>query len=278
MSTPLPLLDVVRGLYGITPQWDDTDRLVDAVTAAARGGMRLVQLRRKNVSDAKRREQALALRDACNRAGIALIVNDDWRLALDVGADGVHLGRDDGDIAEARKQAGTRLLIGASCYDSLDLARAAIAAGADHVAFGAVFNSPTKPAAVRAPLALLGEARTLAVPDAMDGPDALGLSGASGLTGTPRLLDRFGLLDVSSLLDNGTLAGDEPHAIASSRRPPIVAIGGITPANAALVTAAGADALAVITALFETDDVEAAARELCRAFDVAPFSSNDSKA
>ncbi|WP_345252087.1 thiamine phosphate synthase, partial [Pigmentiphaga soli] len=154
----------IRGLYGITPEWDDTDRLVAAVEAAARGGMRMLQWRRKDIAPAARRPQAQALRDACARLGVVFIVNDDWRLALDLGADGAHLGKDDGDIGEARRAAGPALYLGASCYDSLDRARAALAAGADHVAFGAVFDSPTKPAAVRAPLALLTAARALAWP------------------------------------------------------------------------------------------------------------------
>ena len=81
------------------------------------------------------------------------IVNDDVELALAVRADGVHLGREDGDLAAARARLPGRLL-GASCYDRPELARRAVAAGADYVAFGSVFPSPTKPAADRAPLAL----------------------------------------------------------------------------------------------------------------------------
>lgn len=207
----------VAGVYGLTPEWDDTDRLLDAVRAAARGGMRVLQLRRKLATPEARRAQARALRDATLALGVTFIVNDDWRLALDVGADGVHLGRDDGDIAAARA-AGPALRIGATCYNELPRARAALAAGADHVAFGAVFGSPTKPAAVHAPLALFAQARAL-----------------PGMAGVP-----------------------------------IVAIGGITPDNAAQVTAAGADALAVISALFDAPDIEATARRMQAAFAARP--------
>jgi thiamine-phosphate pyrophosphorylase len=84
---------------------------------------------------------------------VPLIINDDVELALAVDADGAHLGRDDGDFSTARKKLKGKIL-GASCYDRLDLAQAAVAAGADYVAFGSVFASPTKPQAVRAPLSL----------------------------------------------------------------------------------------------------------------------------
>jgi thiamine-phosphate pyrophosphorylase len=94
---------------------------------------------------------------------VPFIVNDDIDLALQVGADGVHLGKEDGDLAAARHRV-PDLLLGASCYDSLERARSAIAAGADYIAFGSVFPSPTKPGAVRAPLSLFREARGLGVP------------------------------------------------------------------------------------------------------------------
>lgn len=220
-SARLAAASPMHGLYGITPEWDDTDRLIAAVTAGVRGGLRVLQFRRKNLTPAQKQAQALALCDACTRLGIPLIINDDWRLALDVGAAGVHLGREDGNIAEVRRQVGNDLLIGASCYNEFALAEAALAAGADHIAFGAVFSSPTKPAAVNAPLSLLTRARKLRVPQ----DDAL-----------PPI------------------------------RPALVAIGGITPANAASVVAAGADALAVISALFEADDIEATARAFSQAF------------
>jgi thiamine-phosphate pyrophosphorylase len=84
---------------------------------------------------------------------VPLIINDDVALALALDAEGAHLGRDDGDLSLAREELKGRIL-GASCYDQLPLARAAVAAGADYVAFGSVFASPTKPGAVRAPLSL----------------------------------------------------------------------------------------------------------------------------
>lgn len=154
-----------RGLYALTPDEPDTGVLLAKVRLALAGGAVAVQYRNKPAAAALRRRQATALAGLCAAAGVPLIVNDDVALALEVGAAGAHLGREDGDLASARARLGPERLLGASCYDRLDLALAAVAAGADHVAFGAFFASPTKPAAVRAPLALLAEARRrLAVP------------------------------------------------------------------------------------------------------------------
>jgi thiamine-phosphate pyrophosphorylase len=194
----------VAGLYAITPEDADTDRLARKVQAALAGGASLVQYRSKAADPAARRAQGRRLLALCRRAGAPLIINDDLELALDIGADGVHLGRDDGDVAAARARLGPDRLLGVSCYDSLERAVAAVAAGADHVAFGSAFASPTKPEAVRAPLSLFAQAR-------------------------------------AQLLV------------------PVVAIGGITPENAHLVIEAGADAVAVITAVFDAQDVAAAA-------------------
>ena len=154
----------VAGLYAITPDWDDTGRLLGAVAAALAGGARVLQYRNKRVDRQRRLEQALGLSALANQAGAAFIVNDDVELALEVDADGVHLGETDGDIARARKRLGPARLIGASCYNRLDLAAPALAAGADHIAFGSMFASATKPSARRAPLDLFAQARHLNVP------------------------------------------------------------------------------------------------------------------
>jgi len=138
----------LRGLYAITPK--RLDRVVGAVGS---GALCALQYRNKSADAAQRLREARVLAQLCRAHGVPLIVNDDIDLALAVDAAGVHLGRADGDLAAARARLPGRLL-GASCYDRLDLARRAVAAGADYVAFGSVFASPTKPAAVRAPLAL----------------------------------------------------------------------------------------------------------------------------
>jgi len=143
------------GIYAITPETADTERLLTQVEAALTGGVAAVQYRDKSGDVARRHEQASELVALCRRFKVPLIVNDDLRLADLCDADGVHLGRDDGSLREARIILGKDKFIGASCYQSLDLALAAQTAGADYVAFGSFFPSPTKPAAARASLDLL---------------------------------------------------------------------------------------------------------------------------
>ena len=200
----------LRGLYAITPDEADSDVLIAKLRAALAGGARVVQYRNKSTDQALRRAQAGALFALCREAGASFIVNDDLELALAIAADGLHLGRDDGDIAAARRALGPSRLLGASCYNRLELAQRALQQGADHVAFGSVFASPTKPGAVRAPLTLFAEARRLGVP--------------------------------------------------------LIAIGGITLENAPQVITAGADAIAVISALFDAPRIEERAREFATLF------------
>ena len=150
----------LRGLYAVTPELADTGTLLRSVAQALEGGIAMLQYRRKGRQHV---DEANTLARMCRARAVPFVVNDDIALALDCGADGVHLGRDDGELVAARARLDGKLL-GASCYDSLSAARAAVAAGADYIAFGSVFSSPTKPAAVRAPLSLFGEARPLGVP------------------------------------------------------------------------------------------------------------------
>ncbi len=147
-----------RGLYAITPDEPDTERLIALVQDALNGGAAIVQYRNKSASAPVRREQALALQRICRIAGVPLIVNDDLEIALAVDADGLHLGGEDGDLAAARHRLGPDKLLGASCYNRLDLAIEARDRGADHVAFGAMYVSSTKPGAIRAPLELFNQA------------------------------------------------------------------------------------------------------------------------
>ncbi|AEV25073.1 MULTISPECIES: thiamine phosphate synthase [Azospira] len=146
------------GLYAVTPDGLETPRLLMLAEAALAAGIPLLQYRDKSGDDARRREQATALLALCRRHGTRLIINDDAALAREVDADGVHLGGEDGDLAAARALLGPDKLIGASCY--ADFARAqAAAAGANYVAFGAMYASPTKPQAPRAPFNLVTRAR-----------------------------------------------------------------------------------------------------------------------
>ena len=149
----------LRGLYAITPEHADAATLVRGVAQALEGGIALLQYRRKAKQNI---EEARTLARMCRERAVPFIVNDDVEIAIACGADGVHLGRDDGDLAAARSKLKGRIL-GVSCYDSLAAARTAAAAGADYVAFGSVFSSPTKPAALRAPLGLFSDAQSLGV-------------------------------------------------------------------------------------------------------------------
>lgn len=146
----------LRGLYAITPQASDLER---KVRLALEGGIALLQYRSKS----RDRAQAAAVVRMARDYGVPVIVNDDVELALELDAAGAHLGREDGDLRSARRRLAGRIL-GASCYNQLERARAAVRAGADYLAFGAVFASPTKPEAVRAPLELFRDARPLGVP------------------------------------------------------------------------------------------------------------------
>lgn len=201
----------ISGLYAVTPDVADTPRLIATAQAALAGGARLLQYRNKSAAPALRLAQARALLALCRKFRVPLIVNDHPDLALAADADGVHLGADDGSLAAARTQLGPARLLGASCYDRLELALEAERIGADYVAFGSFYPSRVKPGAVRAPLALLREARRhLSIP--------------------------------------------------------VVAIGGITHENAPQLIAAGAHCVAVVSALFDADDVRLAARRFSALF------------
>lgn len=149
------------GLYGVTPDWSDAGRINDAISQAASGGMRTLQLRNKTLKGTALLALAQQVRDHCASLGVLFIMNDQWRVALDVGADGVHLGKDDEPASIVREAVGSRLLIGVSCYADLARARSSLASGVDYIAFGAMFVSGTKPQAPPAPLSVLTDARAV---------------------------------------------------------------------------------------------------------------------
>jgi thiamine-phosphate pyrophosphorylase len=213
-DTPRTPRAALHGLYAVTPDTDDDGWLFEAVAAALSGGASAVQYRNKLADPTRRLRQASELAQLCRERGVPLIVNDSIELAIESGAAGVHLGRDDADPSEGRSRLGPDALIGVSCYDSFELAERA-AGIADHVAFGSLFGSRVKPGAVRAPLELLARAR------------------ARGWN--------------------------------------VVGIGGIDADNVGQAATAGADSVAVITALFDApgtppERVEQAARRLVEAF------------
>jgi thiamine-phosphate pyrophosphorylase len=189
----------LRGLYAITPDATDTESLCRQVEQALAGGVVALQYRNKLLARDRRLAQAHRLAALAQGYGVPFIVNDDVEIALAVGANGAHLGRDDADVRAARERLAGKIL-GASCYDRLELARAAVAGGADYVAVGSVFPSPTKPGAVRAPLTLFGEAKPLGVP--------LAAIGGITLENAPQLLAAGAdlLAVISDLFDAADIA------------------------------------------------------------------------
>lgn len=198
----------LSGLYAITTS---SQNLPQQVEAAIAGGARVIQYRDKSSDQSLRLEQAQQLSQICRAAKIPLIINDDVDLAARVSAAGVHLGRDDIAFNHARRKLGGDAIIGISCYNDFDLALQAQQQGADYIAFGSFFDSPTKPLAIRADSSLLQRAK-------------------------------------------------------QELNIPVVAIGGITPDNGKLLIEAGADMLAVISALFAQADVEQASRSFAQLF------------
>jgi thiamine-phosphate pyrophosphorylase len=200
----------LTGLYAVTPDLSDTAGLVARVEAAAIGGASAIQYRNKVADTSLRRRQAEALARVAKKHRVLLVINDDPVLCAAVDADGVHVGRDDGGVDAARRIVGPERIVGVSCYDQFALAEAAVAEGADYVAFGSFFPSMVKPDARRADVSLLRRAVALGVP--------------------------------------------------------VVAIGGINETNVDALARAGANAAAVISAVFDAADVTAAARAIAAAF------------
>lgn len=152
--------DRLRGLYAITDE-----KLIaakdfsKAVELALQGGARIIQYRDKSTDQEKRFRQASELTRLCQQYSAIAIINDDIELAKAVNADGVHLGKDDVSLNQARKRLGDKAIIGVSCYNDLPAAIKAEQNTADYVAFGAMFSSSTKPEAVVAGPAIISQAK-----------------------------------------------------------------------------------------------------------------------
>lgn len=189
-----------RGLYAITPECHNTEQLLTQCQAVLTGGAKVLQYRNKQGDQDLRLQQAQALNELCNDFAVPLIINDDVELCRAVNASGVHLGRDDEALLEARQQLGSSAIIGSSCYNDLARAQRAVDAQASYLAFGSCFVSSTKPQASRCEAHILREAA-----------------------------QRWSL--------------------------PIVAIGGITAENGASLVGAGVDLLAVISDVFDADNI-----------------------
>ena len=141
----------MKGLYLVTPDWDDTEQLLAVTEEALQGGVTVLQYRHKTASEALRREQAQALLQLCRKMKLPLIINDHIALCEDLDADGSHVGGTDASVADVRARLGADKVVGASCYGDLQLARDARAAGASYVAFGGFYPSRVKKYAVTTP-------------------------------------------------------------------------------------------------------------------------------
>jgi thiamine-phosphate pyrophosphorylase len=208
MSHPYSL----SGLYVITDtSLQAPKKLGSHVEQALQGGAKLVQYRDKSGDRTLQLKQSKQLAQLCKQYNVPLIINDNIDLAVEVGAAGVHLGRDDCNLSDARKQLGKQAIIGVSCYNEWQRALTAIENGADYIAFGRFFESKTKPDATPASKKLLQRAK----------------------------------LELQI---------------------PVVAIGGITPDNAASLINAGANMLAVIRGVFTEPDIKTVAQQYAALF------------
>ena len=160
----------MKGLYLVTPDWEDTQKLLDVTEAGLRGGAALVQYRHKNASAELRREQASQLQSLCHRYSKPFIVNDFVELCMELDADGIHVGGTDMSVADVRAAVGPAKIVGASSYGSLQLARDAHQAGASYVAFGGFYPSRVKKYEVSTPLDIVTQAKAeIALPNVVIG-------------------------------------------------------------------------------------------------------------
>ena len=201
-----------RGLYVLTPEpVPALSELESQVASAIAGGAVVVQYRDKHSERRKKLKCASALLSVCHAHGVPLIVNDDVNLAVEIEADGVHIGKDDASLDVVRRILGSQAIVGVSCYNSAASAIVAAQQGADYVALGSFFSSKTKPEAIRCSKTVLEE-------------------------------------------------------VTAQVSTPVVAIGGITPDNAAELVSAGADLLAVLAGVFSTADVYDSAQKFAELF------------
>ncbi len=156
-------VEKIRGIYAITPDVSLNLDQVEKVITQHR--ISILQYRRKTADDDLKLKEATKLRQLCLQHHTLFIINDDINLAQKVGADGVHLGKNDTSIGQARQLLKDDAIIGVSCYDDINLAINAQEKGATYVAFGALFTSSTKPDAPHCSLDTITQAQqTLTVP------------------------------------------------------------------------------------------------------------------
>ncbi|MDN2712916.1 thiamine phosphate synthase [Janthinobacterium sp. SUN118] len=198
----------MRGLYLVTPNWDDTDRLLDVSEQALQGGVALLQYRHKSADAAQRREQAGALLALARKYGVPFIINDFIELCEELDADGVHVGGTDASVAQVRARLGTDKIVGASCYGDMALAYAAQAGGASYVAFGGFYPSLVKQYPVTTPLDIvLQTKREISLPCVVIG----GMTPANAAPLVARGADMVAA--ISSVFGNGDQADEVDIAV-----------------------------------------------------------------
>lgn len=211
------------GLYLVTPDWDDTERLLRVSEDALRGGAVMLQYRHKTANAAQAFEQAEALLALCRRHGVPMIVNDNVELCLDIDADGIHVGGTDSKVSDVRAAVGNSKIVGASCYGSLALAHEAAQAGASYIAFGGFYPSRVKHYEVGTPPELIAQAKAAidlpvvviggmtlenAAPLVAQGADMVAVISAAYATAEPRVVAReFAALYCAILKNNAGVCG-----------------------------------------------------------------------
>ncbi|MDO5590786.1 MAG: thiamine phosphate synthase [Lachnospiraceae bacterium] len=194
-------------LYAVTDRhWLGEKTLYEQVEAALKGGVTFLQLREKELSKEAFLEEAKEIKKLCNAYRVPLIINDDVELAVNIDADGVHVGQNDMEVKEARKKLGPDKIIGVSAR-TVEQALKAKEQGADYLGVGAAFVTGTKTDAVE-----VGPKRIREVCEAVDIP--------------------------------------------------VVAIGGITKENMKELAGTKIAGVALVSAIFAQDDIEAGTKEL----------------
>lgn len=149
----------LKGIYGITDPDLMGAELLQKSEQAILGGINILQYRNKTATLSQQENEARTLAELCKKHNVLFIINDNVELAVNVNADGVHLGQTDTHIEKARELLGKNKIIGVTCNNKIELASTAQRQGADYIAFGRFFNSNTKPSAPAASLSLLTSAR-----------------------------------------------------------------------------------------------------------------------
>ena len=153
-------MNKLSGLYLVTPDWDDTEKMLACSEQALNSGATVLQYRHKSADAALRRLQARALQTLCRRHGCLFIINDHVDLCLELDADGIHVGGTDASVQEARKAVGPDKIVGASCYGDLALAHRSHQEGASYVAFGGFYPSRIKKYPVTTPFGIVSQSKS----------------------------------------------------------------------------------------------------------------------